>query len=162
MAVLESKDILFEAFEPQLSNRFQFEIEGIPAYLVRSVNAPGYTADVVTLFHLNSYRKLRGRVTWDDLTLNLYSPIVPSAAQAVMEWSRLAYESGTGRAGYSDFYKKDVTLKVIGPVGDIVSSWEIIGAFPTKATFGAFDASQGGAAVEVGLTLAMDYCILNY
>lgn len=162
MAVLDSKDILFEAFEPQLQNRFVMNIDGIPAYLIRSVNAPGYTSEVVTLFHINSYRKLRGRVTWNDLTLNLYSPIVPSAAQAVMEWSRLAYESGTGRAGYSDFYKKDISLQVIGPVGDIVSQWDIYGAFPTQATFGTFDAATGGAPVEIGLTLAIDYAILNY
>jgi len=162
MAVLDSKDILFEAFEPQLTNRFVMNIDGIPAYLIKGVNAPGYTADVVTLFHINSYRKLRGRVTWDSLTLNLYSPIVPSAAQAVMEWSRLAYESGTGRAGYSDFYKKDISLQVIGPVGDVVSQWDIYGAFPSVAKFGSFDATQGGAPVEVTLTLELDYCILNY
>ena len=27
----------------------------------------------------------------------------------------------TGRDGYSDFYKKDLTVNVLGPVGDIVS-----------------------------------------
>jgi hypothetical protein len=45
-----------------------------------------------------------------------------------MEWVRLHHESVTGRDGYSDFYKKDLTFNVLGPVGDIVSEWVIKGA----------------------------------
>jgi hypothetical protein len=63
----------------------------------------------------------------------LFDPITPSGAQSVMEWVRLHHESVTGRDGYSDFYKKDVTINVLGPVGDIVSEWVIKGAFITKA-----------------------------
>ncbi len=37
-----------------------------------------------------------------------------------MEWIRLGHESVTGRDGYSDFYKKDLTVNVLGPVGDKV------------------------------------------
>ena len=58
-------------------------------------------------------------------TMTLYDPITPSGAQAVMEWIRLHHESVTGRDGYSDFYKKDLTINVLGPVGDIVSEWII-------------------------------------
>ncbi len=42
--------------------------------------------------------------------------------KSVMEWARLAYESVTGRAGYSDFYKKDITFNGLGPVGDVLSA----------------------------------------
>ena len=40
-----------------------------------------------------------------------------------MEWVRLSHESVTGRDGYSDFYKKDVTFNLLGPVGDVVEEW---------------------------------------
>ena len=50
-----------------------------------------------------------------------------------MEWVRLHHESVTGRDGYSDFYKKDLTMNVLGPVGDIVSEWIIKGAMITEA-----------------------------
>jgi hypothetical protein len=47
--------------------------------------------------------------------MTLFDPITPSGAQAVMEWVRLHHESVTGRDGYSDFYKKDLTLDILGP-----------------------------------------------
>jgi len=78
-----------------------------------------------------------------------------------MEWARLGYESVTGRAGYSDFYKKDLTLNVLGPVGDVIGEWIIKGAFVTNGDFGQFDWSSD-AVVDLGITINMDYCILNY
>jgi hypothetical protein len=78
-----------------------------------------------------------------------------------MEWARLAHESVTGRDGYSDFYKKDLVLNVLGPVGDIVSEWVIKGAYVKSANFGEYDwASE--SAINISLTIAMDYCVLNF
>jgi hypothetical protein len=96
------------------------------------------------------------------MTLELYDPIAPSGAQAVMEWARLAHESVTGRDGYSDFYKKDITLNILGPVGDVVGEWIVKGAFVKSANFGEYDWSSGEAAIALGVTIAMDYCVLNY
>jgi hypothetical protein len=79
-----------------------------------------------------------------------------------MEWARLAHESVTGRDGYSDFYKKDLTLNILGPVGDVVGEWIIKGAFIKTANFGEYDWSSGEAAIALGVTIAMDYCVLNY
>jgi len=93
--------------------------------------------------------------------MTLYDPITPSGAQAIMEWARLSYESVTGRAGYSDFYKKDLTLNHLGPVGDIVGEWIIKGAFIVDASFGDYDWSSSDVA-EISVTVAMDYCVLNY
>ena len=105
MAILDANDIMFRAFEPKVQNRFVLNIDTIPAFMVKNVKAPTFTDNVVKLDHINSYRKIRGKREWDDITMVLYDPITPSGAQAVMEWARLSYESVTGRAGYSDFYK---------------------------------------------------------
>ena len=56
-----------------------------------------------------------------------------------MNLVRLHHESVTGMDGYSDFYKKDLTVNVLGPVGDIVSEWVIKGALITEATFGDYN-----------------------
>jgi hypothetical protein len=78
-----------------------------------------------------------------------------------MEWVRLSHESITGRDGYSDFYKKDCTINILGPVGDIVSEWILKGAFVKNATFGSYDWATADPT-ELTVELAMDYCILNY
>jgi len=161
MAVLDPNEIMFRAFEPKVQNRFVLYVDGIPSFLVKNVSAPEFTDEVIKLDHINSYRKIRGKREWADITITLYDPITPSGAQAVMEWARLSYESVTGRAGYSDFYKKDLTLNILGPVGDIVGEWVIKGGFVTTADFGDYDWSNS-EVVDVSLTVAMDYCILNY
>jgi hypothetical protein len=161
MSVLDPNEIMFTAFEPKVQNRFIMYIDGIPSYMVKSASAPNFTDNVIKLDHINSYRKIRGKREWDNMSLSLYDPITPSGAQAVMEWARLGYESVTGRAGYSDFYKKDVTLNILGPVGDIVGEWIIKGAFVESSNFGDYDWSSD-EAINVELNIAMDYCILNY
>ena len=59
----------------------------------------------------------------------------------------------TGRDGYSDFYKKDLTFNVLGPVGDIVSEWIIKGALITEAGFGDYNWDNENAAQELSLTV---------
>jgi hypothetical protein len=162
MAVLDANEIMFTAFEPKVQNRFIMYVDGIPSYLIKKASAPGFNANEITLDHINVYRKVKGKVRWDDMNLELYDPVTPSGAQAVMEWARLAHESVTGRDGYSDFYKKDLTLNILGPVGDIVGEWIIKGAFCKTAKFGDFDWSQGEAAVSLSIQITMDYCVLNF
>ena len=161
MAVLNANEIMFTAFEPKVQNRFIMYINGIPAYLIKKASAPGFEAGEIILDHINVYRKIKGKVRWNDMTLELYDPITPSGAQSVMEWARLAHESVTGRDGYSDFYKKDVTLNILGPVGDVVGEWVIKQAYVKNATFGEYDWSSD-AAVSLTVTIAMDYCVLNF
>ena len=161
MPVLDPNEIMFTAFEPKVANRFIMYIDGIPSYLVKSATSPSFTDGVIKLDHINSYRKIRGKREWQNMTLNLYDPITPSGAQAVMEWARLGYESVTGRAGYSDFYKKDVTLNALGPVGDIIGEWIIKGAFVKSSNFGQYDWSAQ-EAINITLTLSMDFCVLNF
>jgi hypothetical protein len=161
MPVLDPNEIMFTAFEPKVANRFIMYIDGIPSYLVKSVSSPSFTDGVIKLDHINTYRKIRGKREWQNMTLSLYDPIAPSGAQAVMEWARLGYESVTGRAGYSDFYKKDVTLNALGPVGDIIGEWIIKGAFVVSSNFGQYNWSTEDA-INVELQLAMDYCVLNF
>ena len=161
MAVLDPNEIFYTAFEPKVQNRFIMYIDGIPSYLIKKAASPQVSFGDIKLDHINVYRKLKGKAEWADIAMDLYDPITPSGAQAVMEWVRLGHESVTGRNGYSDFYKKDLTLNILGPVGDIVSEWIIKGAYVKNATFGDYDWSQEGYAT-ISLTVAMDYCVLNF
>ena len=110
---------------------------------------------------MNVKRYVKGKAAWQTLQITLYDPIVTSAAQACMEWIRLGHESVTGRDGYSDFYKKDVTFNVLGPVGDVVEEWVLKGTWIQDATFGDFDFATSDPA-EITLTLRYDYAILEF
>ena len=161
MAILSSADMFFTAYEPKLKNRFIFYIDGIPAYLVKTAEKPKYVAEEVVLDHINVKRKVKGKSDWSPISCTLYDPVTPSGAQAVMEWVRLHHESVTGRDGYSDFYKKEIKFNTLGPVGDVVEEWICKGAYITNAEFGSGDWTSS-TPMEISLTIAMDYAILNY
>ena len=159
--LIDPSEIMFTPFEPKTKNRFIMYIEGVPAYLIKTANRPTITFEEIELDHINVKRYVKGKGAWETLDITLYDPIVPSGAQAVMEWVRLHKESVTGRDGYSDFYKKDVTFNVLGPVGDKVEEWTLKGAMIQSANFGDLDWSVSEPA-EITLTLRYDYAILQF
>jgi hypothetical protein len=159
--LLENNEVFFTSYEPKVQNRHIMYIDGIPAYLIKAAGRPQIQNNPYKVDHINVYRKLKGKSEWQDIEITLYDAIVPSAAQAVMEWVRLSHESVTGRDGYADFYKKDVTFNVLGPVGDKVEEWTLKGAFVASANFNNMDWSAQ-EPVMVNVTLAYDYAILQY
>jgi len=159
--ILEFDQMFYTNFEPKMKNRFIMEWTGVPGYLVKAANRPTIQFEKVTLDHINIKRQLKGKGEWQDLEVTLYDPIVPSAAQAVMEWVRLSHESLTGRDGYADFYKKDINFYLLGPVGDKIEQWTLKGAFISQANFGDLDFSSNDP-VTITLTLTYDYAILEY
>ena len=159
--VLEFDKMFYTNFEPKMKNRYIMEIDGIQSYLIKAASRPSINFELVTLPHINIQRKLQGKGTWQPIELTLYDPIVPSGAQAVMEWVRLGHESLTGRKGYADFYKKDIDFYMLGPVGDKVEQWKLKGAFITAANFSdlSFDSND---VAEITLTLEYDYAVLEF
>ena len=159
--LIEANEIMFTAFEPKLKNRYIMNLNGIPAYLVKTMARPSITFEEVELHHINVKRYVHGKATWEPIEVTLYDPVVPSAAQGVMEWIRLHHESVTGRDGYSDFYKKDIDFQVLGPVGDVVEEWKLKGAFIQAANFNDLDFASSDP-VDISLTLRYDYAILQF
>ena len=160
--LLDPSEIMFTPFEPKTKNRFIMYIEGVPAYLIKTANRPQIQFEEIELNHINVKRFVKGKGTWETLEVTLYDPVVPSGVQAVMEWVRLSHESVTGRDGYSDFYKKDITINVLGPVGDKVEEWTLKGAWIQSANFNDLDWGSGTDPVDIAITLRYDYAILQF
>lgn len=159
--VLEFQDMFYTNFEPKMQNRYIMEVDGIQSYLIKTAGRPQITFEEVKLPHINTYRKIIHKGEWANIDITLYDPIVPSGAQQVMEWVRLAYESITGRMGYAEFYKKDIDFYMLGPVGDKVEQWKLKGAFIVDAGFGDTDWDATDVA-EISLSLAFDHAILEF
>ena len=159
--LIDANQAMFTPFEPKLKNRFVMSIDGIPAYLIKTANRPSISFEEVELNHMNVKRFVKGKATWETIEITMYDPVVPSAAQAAMEWVRLSHESVTGRDGYSDFYKKDVQFQVLGPVGDVVEQWTLKGTWIQSANFNDLDFSSS-EPVDISLTLRYDYAILEF
>ena len=62
----------------------------------------------------------------------------------------------------TNFSEKDLVLDVLGPVGDVVSEWILKGAFIKDANFGDYNWDTVDTAVNITMTVAVDYCVLNF
>ena len=163
LAIASENEMFQTAFswEPKRQHQFILELNGIPAYLIKASGKPTITNTAVELDMINVKRYVAGKHTWDAITMTLYDAIVPSGAQAVMEWVRLHHESATGRDGYSSFYKKEIRLHQLSPLGEVIEEWILKGAFITSAGFGTFDWSSD-AVQEIELTIQYDWAFLNF
>ena len=149
------------SWEPKRQHHFLLVFDDLPAYLVKTSAKPSIANGEVALDHINVKRYVKGKSEWSTISMTLYDAIVPSGAQAVMEWVRLHHESATGRDGYSSFYKKPMRLHQLSPLGEVIEEWILNGAFITDASFGTFD--WGSDAVqEIELTIRYDWALLNF
>lgn len=158
---LQVLDMLPKKFEPLAKRRFVFAIEGVDSFLVKSAARPQITAGEVEIPWINSTRYISGKVKFNELALTLHDPIAPSGAQQVMEWCRLNFESVSGRSGYSDFYKRDIQIKMLDPVGTVVQLWDIKGAWVKDANFGDL-AYEGDDMAEITLSIRYDNAIIQF
>lgn len=158
---LDVTSMIPNKFEPKRKNRFVLMVEGVDAYVIKTTSRPTVTTEEVEMPFINSRRYLAGLTKFNTIPITLHDPIAPSGAQQVMEWVRMHYESVSGRAGYADFYKRDLVIKVLDPVGTVVEYWDIKGAFITEANFGELTYEDGGPT-EISLTIRFDNCVLQY
>lgn len=149
------------SWEPKRQHQFIMEVQGIPSYLIKTSAKPSMTNGEVALDMINVKRYVKGKSEWNTIEVTLYDAIVPSGAQAVMEWVRLHHESATGRDGYSSFYKKEIKLHQLSPLGEVIEEWTLKGAFITESNFGTFDWTSD-AVQEISMTLRYDWAFLNF
>lgn len=154
-------DMLPNKFEPKRKFRWIFAIEGIDSFLMKTAARPNISTEPVEIPYMNSTRYIAGKSKFQTMTVTLHDPIAPSGMQQVMEWQRTCFESVSGRSGYADFYKRDIQLKMLDPVGTVVELWDIKGAFLTAVDFGGLDYGSSESA-EISLTIQYDNCVAQY
>lgn len=162
MAVLDTNEIFYTTFQPKVKNQGIVYVDGVPSFMVYKMNKPKFQHPSKEIHHINSYFTYAGKRKWENATITAYDPVTPSGAQAFMDWARLQYEAVTGRAGYIDFYKKDIVYCDLGPVGDIISEWIYKGAWISDFGAGEMDWTNEGDFQELTVQITYDYAVLNF
>lgn len=160
--LIDPNEVMWTNWETKLKNRFIMYIAGIPSFLIKKADRPKYTSAEVVLPHINVERYSKGKSKWNEVTLEIYDPIVPSGAQSTMEWIRAGHESVTGRDGYMEFYQKDITYNTLGPVGDKIEEWTLKSAWCREADFGDGDWSSESDPMTITLTIRYNFALLQY
>ena len=159
--VLDVQDMLANTFEPKRKFRWLLAIEGVDAFLLKTAARPTISTESITMNYINATRYLASKYTFGEMSVSLHDAIAPSGAQQVMEWIRLGQEHVTQRGGYADFYKRDIQLKMLDPLGSVVELWDIKGAFIQEANFGelAYDDNE---SADITLTIKFDLAVLQF
>jgi hypothetical protein len=159
--ILEAQQLLADSFEPKRKFRWIMAIGGIDAFTLKTATRPQIVFDETVIDYINVKRYLSGKGTWSPINVTLYDPIVPSASQKVMEWIRLNFENVSGRMGYAQFYKKEINLKLLDPVGAVVEDWLLQGTWIQDANFNDLDYAVSDP-VDIALVLRFDQAILQF
>ena len=164
LQVIDKKELFDKAYdwEPKYQHRFIMSMtDGIPSHLIKASAKPTIENGEITLDHINVKRKIKGKSVWNSISITIYDAIVPSAAQAVMQWIRLHHESATGRDGYSSQYKKDITLQQLSGLGEVIEEWTLHNCYLQSVNFGSLDWSAEDV-VTIEATLNYDYAFLSF
>ncbi len=159
---LDVASMLNVQFEPKRQTQWVLRMEGIDSYLLKTAQRPTITTEEVEMSYINDTRYLAGKTKFNTIAVTLHDPIAPSGAQQAMEWIRTCYECVSGRGGYADFYKRDIQLLLLDPVGTVIELWDIKGAFITESNFGDLDYSTNADPVEISLTIRFDKGVLQF
>lgn len=154
-------DMIPNKFEPIRKFRWILNIEGIDSFLAKSAQRPQRVFEEITMDWINSKRYLSGKHEFQPITIELYDPIAPSGAQQVEEWLRLNFESVSGRSGYADFYKRDIQLKMLDPIGTVVQLWDIKGAWSKDVNYNELDYSNNDACWAT-VIVRFDQAVLQF
>jgi len=150
--ILEVGQMLANTYEPKRKFRWLLQIDGVDAFVLKTAARPQITFEETVIDYINTKRYVSGKGAWNPIAITLHDPIAPSAAQKVMSWVRLNYESLTGRMGYASFYKKDISLKMLDPQGAVVELWDLQGCWVVDSNFGDLDyASSDNLEIQCSL-----------
>jgi hypothetical protein len=130
--------IFWEAFEPKTTNRFICYIDNIPPYLLKNIQRPS------CVFTRNIFGRKKWK--WNPIVLTAYDPINPSGSKAFMSY-------------VNNPISFDMTIKILGPVADVVEEWKLVKAKFTKIDFGNLSWEEKGP-VTITATITYDYATL--
>lgn len=162
METLELPQMIATQFEPKKAYQWLMSIDGIDSYTFETAQRPNMTVEEIPMAYINTIRYIAGRYVPQTMTIALKDPIAPSAAQKVMGWLRLCYEAETGRAGYAVMYKKDISLKMLDGMGNVVEKWSIKGAWFTSINFGELSYETGNTPAKIACVMRWDMATLEY
>lgn len=145
-------------YQVQMTNWYEIQIAGVSediTFMTKSINLPTIGTPVVELPYGNSKAKVAGQADFSDSNLVIRDAITKDVELQILEWQRQAYDPSTGKMGWVDQYKRDMTVTQFGPDGTCERVWKFIGAWPSNIEYGSMDHSNSDAK-EVNLTISYD------
>lgn len=160
--VLDISDMVQPDYEPKKAHEWVLNIDGVDAWVVRTTSRPSFSVEEIEIGYINQRQYHPGKGEWDSIDVELLDVLAPSTSEKLMVWLRQIHNDQTGQDGYRSAITRDVKLKLIGPEGTVIETWDLINAWPTSIDFGATGLDHDSSDVlNISLTLRFDYALLE-
>lgn len=165
----------FQFVDMKQQNRFimtipdYYEDGAAGSFLIRASDLPSLENNPVTVDTINAEYKIKGKSRWQDISITFYDPIFGgqsvasfSGAGKAHEWIKKDHHNSAFNVdGYMQKYKRQITLKYIGPDGlETEDKWDLYGAFFASVNWGSVDVSSDDL-VLIEATISYDWAELN-
>ena len=161
--------------EPKRAHRWLLNIDGIDAFVMKTVQKPSFTVGETTHQFFGHSFYYPGPVTWNTVQVTLVDPVDPDTSKKVYRaLIRSGYQLPSelmggdvhpglftpDKASATDALGQIVRLKQIatinGQPNQIVEEWKLFNTWITEANFGQLDYASTDM-VEISMTLRFDF-----
>ncbi len=161
MALIDTSNLISQAFQPKQKHRFLLSLDGIPSFLVRSIDKPKASNKEIEVPILNRVKYFKGRTTYSPVNIVVIDAIEPNMTNTLWEWQLRHSNPKLGVDGSKSFYEVgQIGVTQIGPAGQIINKWVYHNCFLTEIDFGGNDASADQIS-QINFTIRYEYPTLQ-
>lgn len=148
-------------YQMQQTNWFDISIQGVKAdiaFYIQNMPLPSIGVDVINIGYGNTDAKQAGKATFDGGSFTVNDAIAKDVELEMLDWFKQVYDPKSGKMGWVDQYKRDMTVIQYGPDGTYERTWKYEGVFPTNMNFGEMsNESPGKKDIQVQFSYDVAY-----
>ena len=162
--------------EPKRKFKFILNIAGIPAYVVKTTDRPSVTIGEAQHEFLVHNFYFPGRVSWNEISINLVDPIDPDVSKRLLDLVKNAgyvspsdfspspsdpnyQRKSLGKSSFIDQIGQ-VTIDTLNTAGETIETWKLNNVWVKSVTYNQMSYADEGL-IELGLQLRYDWAELD-
>jgi len=148
-------------FEPQRTFNWVLILPGTrdPELIrlsVESVALPSIGTAQIHLRYMNEDIKVSGGASVDANSITVRDFVDRQTFAVLNAWMNEVHDPATGNIGYASDYKKQGTLQLVDPKGEVKRQIIAKGVWPSKLTASNLDYNNDSGVVKISLQLSVD------
>lgn len=144
-------------YQLQQTNWYEIAIGGMSqdiTFIVQSCTLPEVSNPAIDVGFGNSTAKIAGKREYGSGSFVFMDAIMVDIEQQLLDWQRTVQDERTGKMGWVDDYKRDMTVTQYGPDGTYERKWSFEGAWPSSINYGEM---SGESSDKKTISVTIEY-----
>ena len=154
-------------FEPQRAFNWTLILPGVSdpelvRLAVEKIQMPRVSNSVIRLRFQNQDRKVAGGASVDANAITVRDFVDKPVLKVLSDWRKQVHDMQAGIIGYASDYKKNATVQLVDPKGEVKRSFTLEGVWPSQLSFTDLDYNSDSSEVKISMTLQVDVYKFNF